>query len=150
MKKQKEPIEQMARIPKTKPRNILFVCKANRNRSIAGERLFRYMLKEKGYHVFDPYDKKTQKDYDIRVSSAGIDPFTDEGRKLEFEMADKADLIFTFEEGLEYALIHAFLQPKEKIVNLDIPDDYRISNDSEEYKLRKLLREKLSIYIPLP
>jgi len=150
MKKQKTPIEQIVQEHKTKPRNILFVCKANRNRSVAGERLFRGMLKEKGYYVFDSQDKKTQRDYDVRVSSAGMNPFTNEGKKLEFSMADEANLIFTFEEGLEYALIHYFFQPREKVVNLDIPDHYDIDNDSDEYNLRRILRKKLSIYIPLP
>jgi len=131
-------------------KNILFVCKANRNRSVAGERLFGSMLKEKGYRVFDPRDEKTWKDCNVKVSSAGIYPFNNEGKKLEGKAADTADLIFTFEESLEYALIHAFFQPKEKIVNLDIPDHYDIDNDSDEYNLRRILRKKLALYIPLP
>jgi len=150
MRKQKSPIEQSFEKEKQKPRNILFVCLANRNRSPAGERTFRYMLKEKGYRILDPENRKITKDYEIEVHSAGTEPWSNEGKKLDFKAADAADIIFTFEESLEYVLIHSFLQPREKIVNLDIPDHYDINNDSDEYNLRRTLRKKLAIYIPLP
>ena len=150
MKKQKPAIEQIVQEEKRKPRSILFVCRANINRSPTGERTFRHMLKERGYRVLDPEDKRTTGDYEIEIHSAGTDPFNDIGRKLDFQTADAADLIFTFEEGLEYALVHGFFQSKEKIINLDIPDHYSIDNDSDEYNLRRILRRKLTPYIPLP
>jgi len=160
MRKQKSPIEQSFEERKEKPRNILFVCEGNRNRSIGGERVFRNMLTEKGYRVFDPYSKKHQKDYEIIVSSAGIyvnkmrnsedgkEIAGDTRKQLNGDEADKADIIFALDEGVKYMLVQRYVQPKEKIINLNIDDVFDIDND--EHKLIKLLREKLAIYIPLP
>jgi protein-tyrosine-phosphatase len=160
MRKQKSPIEQSFEKEKQKPRNILFVCGGNKNRSIEGERVFRSMLTERGYRVFDSYSKKAQKDYEVIVSSAGIyvnkmrnsedgkEIIGDTRKQLNGDEADKADIIFALDEEVKYMLVKRYIQPREKIISLDIEDIFDIDND--EHKLIKLLREKLSIYIPLP
>ena len=151
MLKQKSPIEQPYQEHAIKPRNILFVCRANLNRSPTGEKVFKQMLNEKGYLVFDQRNKKTWADYDVKVSSAGTDTFKeDKTNQLEGEVADAADIIFTFDEGLEYVLIHRFYQPGGKIVNLDIYDNYAINRKKDKRNLTALLRKKLAIYLPLP
>jgi len=154
MKKQKSPIEQIVQEEKRKPKNILFVCLKNIIRSRTAEMVFRQMLKEEEYSVADAKNKRTGKDYEFLVSSAGTD--VEKGltkkycKQLDWKEGDSAYIIFTFDEGLEYKLIHRFFQPKEKIINLDIPEDYRIDNDSDRDTLRTILREKLVRYIPLP
>jgi len=150
MTKQKSPIEQIVQEQPRKPRNILFVCMANINRSKTGEKVFKEMLKKRCYSVFDHNDKKTYSNYEVSVSSAGTEVDTEEANELDGGLADAADIIFTFDKGLEYRLVHRFFQPKEKIVNLDIPDCYNINNKKDEKSLKRLLRKKLSIYIPLP
>lgn len=151
MEKQKPPIEQIVEAQERKPRNILFVCGANINRGPTGERIFRKILKERGYRVFDPRDEKTWADYDIKVSSAGTNIFKeDKTNQLERQVADTADLIFTFDERLKCTLIHKFYQPAGKIVDLNIHDNYNIEKKNERYNLKRILRKKLAIYFPLP
>lgn len=120
-------------------RRILFVCRANRQRSPTAERVFKEMLIERGYSVFGV---NCYRDSDFEVMSAGIDA-DDESYQVEKEFADGFKEIFALDGYIKEMLVKCYRQPEAKIVNLDIADNYM--RDSGE--LVKLLRKKLERYI---
>ena len=123
---------------KKKARDVLFVCYANINRSPTAERVFKEMLKERGYKI---YDKENSHNYDIKVLSAGIDAWTGNNQMTQ-DLGDKVDEIFALDGSVKHALIKGFNQSEEKVVNLNIPDVYHRDDPS----LVRVLREKLVKY----
>ncbi len=99
---------------------LLFVCRANLQRSPTAEKLF--------------------KDKNIETKSAGIDPLS--FIVLTKKALDWADKIFVMEESQKDFILNNFKVDKEIIV-LDIPDIY-IKDDPE---LIRILKKKVSKYL---
>ncbi len=122
------------------PKNIVFVCHSNRNRSKAGEEIFSAMLRRRGYILYsiDALDH-----YDAYVSSAGTcEDADDNTNQFDKHVADGADIIFAADDYVRNVAIREYKQPREKIISLKIPDCY--STKSPE--LRKRLEELLKPY----
>jgi len=123
-----------------KKRKFLFVCYANQNRSPTAEKVFRELLKKRGYRVSDNIDAKKGR----VVLSAGFDT-NGHGRQISKDLTDKFDEIFVMSRGMSEELTETYKQDPRKIVVLDIPDVYR----KDDPELVGLLRLKLSEYLEL-
>ena len=128
-------------------RRCLFVCKANIRRSKTGERIFREMLEGLGYSVGSLEDEGK----DFYVGSAGVyaDRYGGEwSQQYTPELGKVADRIFVADKYVERDLWDRFEAPMQKVVNLEIPDDYDIRIKHQKQLLEKILREKLAEYVP--
>ena len=121
-------------------KHYVFVCHANRQRSPTGQRVFEDMLLEKGYNV---WNRNALFDADYEVISAGT--YADENaNEMREELGQQAEIVFAMSSPILEDLVTNFNVPRQKIVNLDIPDVYE--RDSPD--LVEILREKLQQYIP--
>ena len=120
-------------------KKVLFICRANMNRSPTGERVFKKLLSQLGYKVFG---EDGVVDFDVEVNSAGLEA-VEEGNQVNQEMLKRYSEKYVFESWHQETLITEYGQPKEKIVCLNIPDIYP-ENDPE---LEALLRSKLLDYV---
>jgi len=122
------------------PKTILFVCNANRRRSVTSELVFKNLLEKQGYMI-----SHSPTEEGIYVSSAGV--FADENdynvTQMTVEIGDKADYIFTFNESIKARLVLQYKQNPEKIINLSVADVYEVGHP----KLMSELEEKLLPYI---
>ena len=109
-------------------RHYLFVCAANRNRSPTAEGVFRALAAQAGL--------------DVRVSSAGLSPFSE--RPVTQELADSADRVFVMEDYMAQELEIHYGQNPAKIVCLDIPDIYL----RDDPLLVHILKEALAPFVP--
>ncbi|MBN1676319.1 MAG: hypothetical protein JXR37_35070 [Kiritimatiellae bacterium] len=122
------------------PRRVLFVCSANVNRSPTAARVFKAMLTEAGYRVYEPLEHGAA--FDVEVRSAGVYA-ADSGEQMDKDLGDGMDEIFAMDESVVEDLIERYGQPRDKIVDLDIEDVYP-AGDPE---LVALLRERLAPYV---
>jgi len=105
-------------------KRILFVCTGNIDRSPTAE----YLLKAiKGYSVL----------------SAGT--WEHAPRRISQRLLDWADIIFAMEHSHKEAIMKLKSDVENKIIVLDISDKYR----KGDYELIKMLKAKLSKYLPL-
>lgn len=126
---------------RNKPKNLLFVCWANENRSPTAAIVYSKMLQERGYRVYDIFERT--RDYDYYLTSAGVQ--TSKGSNQMFLGLDKQmDEIFALDIIIRDALIHTFLVPEEKIYTLNIPDAFK----ANQPELIELLRQRLENYLP--
>ena len=102
--------------------NVLFVCSANVDRSPTAEALFRHTP-------------------GVEVASAGTLP--DATSPLDATHIAWADIIRVMEEAHRETIARRFGET-EKVVVLDIPDDYR-RGDAE---LVRLLESRIAPYLP--
>jgi len=123
-----------------KKRKVLFICRKGMNRSPTAEKVFKKLLSQLGYKVFD---KDNIVDFDVEVNSAGLQAVKG-GNQVTREMLKKCSEIYVFEPRQQEVLITEYGQPKEKIVCLNIPDIYSKDNSEE---LEALLRSKLLDYV---
>jgi predicted protein tyrosine phosphatase len=107
----------------TKKLNYLFVCLANQQRSPTAEAVCKRIAKEEGL--------------DMEISSAGISK--NSNRPLTRAMADEADKVFVMEYGMKMELQKLYGQEANKIICLNIPDEY----DRHDPWLVKILEDKL-------
>lgn len=118
-------------------RRVLFVCRANRNRSPTAERVFGEMLREWGCTLYDPLDAPEQ--YDFQVTSAGY--WADEdARQLDQESIDDSEIVFALDPGVAAMILRDYRIPRRKLVTLQVPDIYR----SGAPALVAILREQLA------
>jgi len=123
----------------------LFVCYANKNRSITGERVFREMLKERGFRVGGFNDSG---DFDFYVGSTGINP-EDQSRCFRLEMVEGVRTVFVADERIQRFLKRDYQYDDEsKIVDLDIQDDYDIREERHKKALERIMAAKLVFYLP--
>ena len=112
-------------MPQPPPRKVLFICHYNRTRSATAERLFC-------------------KRADLDVRSAGTS--TEALARVNQHMLDWADDIFIMDDEQRRQLERMFPghPALEKIVCLDIPDEYTFA----EPALVTVLRERVGKYLP--
>ncbi len=123
----------------------LFVCYANKNRSIVGERIFKEMLSERGFRVFGP---ENPLDWDYSVSSAGINP-EDKSKEFSVSMVEGVRHLFVADEHIRRLLKSDFnFEDESRMVNLDIPDLYDITVDKKRKVLETIMRCRLFPYLP--
>ena len=123
--------------------HYLFVCRANWQRSPTAERVFQEMLVEAGYKV---WGVNSFIDSDYEVCSTGINSSdNDSSAEMSSELGERMNVIFTMEEQILEELVRSYNVPREKMVNLDIPDNY----ERNESALVNILRDKLRPYVPL-
>ncbi|MBP7708375.1 hypothetical protein KA107_01720 [Candidatus Pacearchaeota archaeon] len=128
------------------PNRYLFVCMANRNRSIVGERVFRQMLTAKGFSV-GSWDEQEKKDF--YVGSAGMVLVDEVGRRFEASMLEGTRNFFVANDTVRYYLRKWHkIGADSRLVDLDIPDVYDISKAWQEDQLYEILRKKLAPYLP--
>jgi len=126
---------------------VLFVCASNLNRSHRAAEVFGELAKKAGYKV--------------TVESAGIKAFPNmepsyllgaygvsQSTQITREMASKTDKLIVLDQLVEANLIKLFEVPREKIINLEIPDIYsKLADnltelyDPLEEKLEPLIQE---------
>ena len=118
-------------------KRILFVCSANVNRSRLAEELYKD----------DPrYEVRSAGIYGVRADLKHLYP---NARTLTKEDLSWANRIFTFSEY--YEIIHEYPSvDSKKIIDLDIPDRFRINEPEKRQELKKLLIEKLKQYLGEP
>jgi predicted protein tyrosine phosphatase len=122
-------------------KHYLFVCLANRNRSPTGQDVFQDMLVERGYKVWQVNSSDMTADFE--VISAGT--YADEkGLEMTEDLGERMDVIFAMSNSILEDLVKSFNVPRDKIINLDIPDIY----SRNELGLIKILKDKLLNYIP--
>ncbi len=109
----------------------LFICTGNTDRSPTAAKICNQIAKEKGL--------------EIEVESAGL--LTEGGRQLSKEIANSADRIFVMEERMIKWVVEEYFQPREKIVCLNVRDDYDTAHPKEKEKLERIFREKLPNYV---
>ena len=103
----------------------------NADRSPTAARIFREIAAERGL--------------EIEVESAGLQA---EGRRqLTKEMADSADKIFVMEQRMIRWVIEDYGQSRDKIVCLNVRDDYDTAYPQERERLGGIFREKLREYV---
>lgn len=123
----------------------LFVCYANKNRSVVGERVFREMLLERGFRVGGFQDSG---EFDFYVGSAGINA-EEESRCFRLEMVEGVKTVFVADERIQRMLKHDYQYDDEsRIVNLDVPDRYDVSIEKEKRALEGVMARKLVFYLP--
>ncbi len=123
----------------------LFVCYANINRSIVGERICKEMLIRRGFRVGGFQDSG---EFDFYVGSAGINP-EDKSREFSISMTEGVRNIFIAHELTRRLLKSDFqYEDDSRIVNLHIKDSYDISVPEEKRVLENILRRRLAPYLP--
>lgn len=122
-----------------KPISVLFVCRANRNRSPTAEQVFRELVREWGRRAYDSMECATN--YDVHVSSAGYDA-DDEGNPLDQDMLDAATFVFALDRNVADALRERYTIKPTKLLVLDVPDRYHCGFPD----LVELLRTQLAPY----
>jgi protein-tyrosine-phosphatase len=123
----------------------LFVCYANINRSIVGERICKDMLIRRGFRVGGFQDSG---EFDFYVGSAGINP-EDKSREFSISMTEGVRNIFIAHELTRRLLKSDFqYEDDSRIVNLHIKDSYDISVPEEKRVLENILRRRLAPYLP--
>jgi len=123
----------------------LFVCYANKNRSIVGEQVFKEMLTERGFRVSGP---ENLLEWDYSVSSAGIKP-EDKSKEFSVSMAEGVINIFVADEYIKRLLKSEFnFEDDLRMVNLGIPDLYDITIDGKRRVLEEYMRVKLFPHLP--
>ena len=121
------------------PRHVLFVCFGNIDRSPTAMDVFKDMLVESGY-VMWPGGADAQ--YDAWVLSAGV--HAEHYRtQVDEELCYWATEIFALDDPVERCLLTRYKQPRNKVVNLQIPNMYR-RNDTG---LISILKQKLAPYV---
>lgn len=120
------------------PKEILFVCHGHKERSPTAERIFCGLVHKAGYRIFgiDGFEN-----YEVRIDSAGIRAW-EEGRQLTTEISCISDIIFAMDPYIECCLIDEFRQPRNKIINLNIKDQYRTG----DLDLIEILNKRLKPY----
>ena len=93
------------------------------------------MLVQEGYKV---WNVNALADADYEVCSAGTNPDED-GNAMSEELGQRMDVIFALDPSILEKLVRDFSVPKQKIINLDVPDIYT-SKDLEVILTRKLRR----------
>jgi predicted protein tyrosine phosphatase len=103
----------------SEPLHVLFVCLYNRQRSATAERIF-------------------SKDTMLEVRSAGVS--ADALVRVNARMLDWADVVFVMENALARSIARDFPDNPalQRLVSLDIPDDYLFLDP----RLVELLRER--------
>lgn len=113
--------------------NYLFVCKHNFTRSKYCAEFFRGFLKEK---------KNPSNVYSAGISFSSLIL----GRRINKKRLKRMDLIFVMEKYMKDYLIKYFDVKNEKIIVLNIPDNYgflRLKNiDDLDKRLERFLWEK--------
>ena len=123
-----------------KPISVLFVCRANRNRSPTAARVFTDLVREWGRKPFDSMTCATG--YDVHVASAGYDA-DDEGNPLDQAMLDAATYVFALDQAVADELRRRRYRIKAaKFLILDVPDRYHCGFPD----LVELLRSQLAPY----
>lgn len=110
-----------------KPKNYLFVCHANINRSKTAEDVCKAIAE--------------QRNLKIAVTSAGISSLAT--NPVTKEIADRADVIFVMEEYMKTELVVGCRQNPGKIICLNIPDIYERGDPA----LVGILQDVLSTYL---
>lgn len=94
----------------------LFVCYANINRSIVGERIFKKMLLERGFRVGGFQDSG---EFDFYVGSAGINP-EDKSKEFSLSMVEGVRNVFVADEHIRRLLKSDYkYEDESRLVNLD-------------------------------
>lgn len=123
----------------------LFVCYANKNRSIVGESVFREMLLGRGFRVGN---FKESGEFDFYVDFAGINP-EDESRRFDNVMNEGVRTIFVADERIRRLLKSDFnFDDEPRTVNLEIPDIYDIANERKKRVLEEYMWLRLVYYLP--
>jgi len=118
-------------------KHILFVCRANVNRSKLAEELYKN----------DPrYDVRSAGIYDIPENFRGKYPDSKKATEEDVKWADNIFTFFVREEFLKkYSLID-----ETKVTDLEIYDSYNIKISGHRERLKEILIEKLYPYLGEP
>lgn len=126
-----------------KPVLVLFVCRANRNRSPTAEQVFGEMLRDRGHAVYDPV--ACPSGHAVRVDSAGYDADED-AQQLDQELLDAATFVFALDPDIAGVLRKRYrIRPAKKLHVLHVPDVYQRGFPD----LVDILREQLSPFCAL-
>ncbi|MBC8435202.1 hypothetical protein H8D91_01735 [archaeon] len=129
-------------------KKYLFVCLANSHRSPTGKDVFTDMLQERGYTAGDLEDE-IGKDFLVVSCGTRVKTYEIEGaRQYTAELGEWADVIFSADKYVDRELWDGFEAPMKKVINLEIPDIYKIYLPNDLFALRNLLRERLAEYVP--
>lgn len=115
----------------------IFICDCGVNRSPTGARVFREMALERGERI------KTD------FMGFGI-PESPNGERVVGEILQATKKVFVMDSKRKDEVISKYEVPKERVVNLDIPDDYSITGIAGPQMRRMLedtLRTKLAPYV---
>lgn len=122
--------------------DFLFLCLANRNRSIAGEEVFNQMLRERGFSVYP------NSNCDFRVGSAGV--FETAVNRFSENMLDGTRNVFFADKFVWWEFMEVYRVPwNDRFVELEIPDRYDINSEWQRKELDVILRSKLKGYAPI-
>ena len=126
------------------PRRVLFVCHANRRRSVTAELVFRELLENHGYEFSNESSRKC-----LYVDSAGIDVDPQDYcvKQMTQELGDWAERIFTFSSNLEFAIVTDYKQSPNKIRNLNVADRLPCGHPELIEEIREKLLPYLSDYL---
>lgn len=126
--------------PMKKPIRVLFVCRANRNRSPTAERVFAELVRAWGRTVFDPLHPTAR--HDVQVASAGYEA-DDDGNPLDQAMLDAATYVFALDQDVANELKRRrYRIGASKLLILDVPDRYHCGFPD----LVEILRAQLDPY----
>jgi predicted protein tyrosine phosphatase len=106
------------------------------------------MLKERGYSVRRLEDEMYA---DFYVGSAGViakQYGNQESRQYTPEMGDISDVIFVADEFVLKIFNKLDSRNLEKVIQLEIPDEYKASDEVDYRKLVNLFEAKLAPYLP--
>ncbi|MBI3190530.1 hypothetical protein HYZ41_02395 [archaeon] len=118
-------------------KHILFVCRVNVNRSKLAEEL---------YKNDNRYEVRSAGIYDINECVKHLYP---NSRKLTDDDISWADEILTFFTRDELLAMYPTVD-KQKVIDLEIYDEYRIDNPDRRNALTKVLIGKLKPYLGEP
>ena len=116
-------------------KEYLFGCDEGENRSPTGARVLREMVSEKG-----PCIKTDYFGFDVLPRGRGV------GERLR-----SAKLLFVMSEKRRMDAIEKYKVPGKRVVNLEIPDEYRIHGGLADAQMERMLEEvfrtKLEPYV---
>lgn len=130
-------------------KKYLFICLANIDRSKTGEIVFKDMLKERGYSV-GSLEEILQADFYVGSAGVRANEFGCKGYSVQYssEIGDGADVIFVADELVFSLLKEMDSKNLAKVVQLDIPDTYKASDEVDYRKMVDLFKDKLLPYMP--
>ncbi len=129
------------------PTRYLFVCMANINRSVTGEKVFKEILEERNFKV-GSLEEKTGSDFYVGSAGVKVDDLELDGRQYEDELGDSVDQIFAADWHVSLILSADYTTKMSKITDLKIGDFYDIKVPLDEFALRTVLHERLQKHVP--
>jgi predicted protein tyrosine phosphatase len=117
--------------------DYMFICDCGVNRSPAGARVFRQMAEESGKRITTDF------------MGFGI-PESRAGERIVGKVLQSTRKVFVMDDSRRKEVINTYGVPEEKVVNLDIPDEYNtrgLAGPQLSRMLEKVLRTKLRPYV---